>query len=393
MIQVQKKVVLTYFKTTFLLMITFFLGVVLATGVARLLEKSKDKSADNKPDPTDFHDVFVLKNTVRKDKEVLPENIIVIRIHKDEVPEGVVKTYQQIDGRTVRSEIPRGMVLLDEFFDAKIARKTVDGFLPPGYFSVGIRVREVVVAGQSSISSVFPGDQVDIIVVQKNTKKEGESDEFVLLEKIPVIDMFWDRDEDFRRDEKKGTVSLLLSDSQRKNLEEKCQGETKIRLRICPPTETQVISMSQPQNPVERANSSSFYQTADQPPLISDSLNDVAYPIEIVFRNKQELKPIQHNELQTPSFRGVPEESYGDKNAKNASDSVIGKLNSATKPDSSLPVPRYSSFYDIANKKGNSNMRWRTVVPQSPLVFELRPNSMTQARGIYQENGVYYSVE
>jgi len=390
--QLQKNVFLTYFRTTFLLLLTFFLGAVIATGVARMLEKSKDAIADNKPDPTDFCDVFVLKNTIREGKEISPENIIVVRLPKNEVPRSAVKTYQQIDGCVAQSEIPLGTVLRDESFVSRITQNAANGFIPPGYHSVAIRIHEAAVDGPSGISAVLPGDQVDIILVQKNAEKDDEPEEFVLLEKIPVIDAFWDEIGDFQRNEKKGIVSLLLSDSQRKNLEEECHRETKIRLRICPPMETQMVGESQPQHPADSVTHD-FYQTGNPPELLSQSLKDDTRPIEIVFCNNQEFMPIHHNELQIPSFRGVPSESYGDKNAKIPPVSTTEKPNSVHPPGGSPPVPRYSSFFDAASQKGHGNTLWRAVPPQSPLVFEARSGSDTRTRGIYQENGVYYSVK
>jgi len=392
--QMQKNVFLTYFKTTFLLIITFCLGCFIATSVARLLDKSKDSEIVNKPDPTDLRSVFALKNTVHNGKEISPENIIVVQLHKNEVPRTAVKTYQQIEGRVIRSEIPQGTILLDEYFVPHITKNPNNGFIPPGFHSVAIQIHEAVIDGQSSISAVLPGDQVDVIIVQQDEDKDDVLNEFVLLEKIPVIDTVWDEIGVFRKNEQKGTVSLLLSDSQRKNLEEEYQNATKIRLRICPPVETQTVSALQPQSPVKLVTSSDFYQTGNQPELISRSLGDDTPPIEIVFRNKQELKPINHKDFQIPSFRGIPADTYADANAGISSASALDKQKSIAKPDYSPSVSRYSSFFDAAGgNKGKNGTQWRAVVPQPPLVFEARPNFDTQARGIYRDGGVYYSVD
>ena len=392
--QMQKNVFLTYFKTTFLLIITFCLGCIIATGVARMLEKSKDFAADNKSDPADFRDVFVLKNTIREGKEILPENVIVVQLHKQEVPRTAVKTYQQIDGRAAKSEILQGTVLLDEYFVPQITKNTASGFIPPGFHSVTIQVYELAVDGQNNISSVHPGDQVDIIIVQKKAEKDDEvSDEFVLLENIPVIDTFWDETEEFQRNGKKGMVSLLLSDSQRRNLEEGYQNAMKIRLRICSPVGTQTFSRSQPQSPANLAVYGDFYQTGNQPELLSQSLREDISPIEIVFQNKKELMPVNHIEMQIPSFRGIPAKSYATENVGISPVTTADMQKPVDKPGFNPPVPGYSSFYDIASHKSNSNSQWRAVVPRSPVVFEARPGLGTQVHGIYRDGDVYYSVQ
>jgi Flp pilus assembly protein CpaB len=399
----QKKVFLTYFKTTFLLIATFFLGAVIATGVARLMDKSKTVVVNSKPNPTDFRDVFVLKNTVREGKEILPENVIVARLHKNEVPRGVVKTYQQIDGRAVRAEISQGTVLLDEYFVPQITQNAVNGFIPPGFHAVTIQVHEMAADGQSNISAVIPGDQVDVIIVQKTAEDDGKSSELVLLEKIPVIDTYWDAIGDFQSHEKKGTVSLLLSDSQRKNLEVECQDGAKIRLRVCSPAETQIANSSQPRHPESLNTTNNFYQTGNSPELLSRSINNSPSQgdIEIVFygntnqntgHSGQELK-IHHNELQIPPFHGIPVESYADKNTGVLPASAIAKPNPIAPPDLNRPAPRYLSYYDASAQKKNRATQWQTVIPRSPVVYEAQPDKETQTRGLYQENGVYYSVD
>jgi Flp pilus assembly protein CpaB len=390
--QMQKNVFLTYFKTTFLLIATFLFGLVVATGVARTLEQSKNTVVGVKPNPVDFRDVFVLKNTVREGEEIFPENVKVARLHKNEVPRGVVKTYQQIDGRAARVEISQGTVLLDEYFVSQIPQNSVLGFIPPGFHSVTVQVHEVTVDGQNNLSAVQPGDQVDIIIVQQNTGQDDKSREFVLLENIPVIGTFWDTIGGFQSHEKRGTISLLLSDSQRKNLEEGYQDGTKIRLRICSPEGIQTVSGFQPHPPTDLMTHD-FYQTGHQPELISQSLRDDASPIEIVFRNKQELKPMNHNELQIPSFRGIPVESYADKTANISPVSTMDQQKDLNSLNISPPVPRYSSFFDASSQTAHGTSPWKPAVPRSPLVFEARPNPVTQARGIYRDGGVYYSFE
>ena len=359
-----------------------------------MLDKSQDPAADNKPDPEDLCDVFVLKTPVREGMEILPENILVVQLCKSAVPRGVVKTFQQMDGRAAKSEIPRKTVLLDEYFVQHITPSPAKGFIPPGFHAVRIRIHEVATDGPSDIFAVQPGDQVDIIVVHQTLQKDDPSDEFVLLEKIPVIDTFWEEAGDIQRNEKKGTVSILLSDSQRKNLEEEYQSAMKIRLRICSPVGTQTAGKSQLHGQADLVTRN-LYQSDNQPPLISQSLKEDASPIEIVFRNKQELQRINQDVLQIPSFHGIPAESYADVNAENLPVSANDKTKSVVQPDLSLSGPRYSSFFDAAGgRKGNSNPTpWRAVVPRSPLVFEARPILDTQARGVYRDGGVYYSVE
>ena len=404
--QLQKNVFLTYFKATTLLIATFCLGCIVASGVARLLEISKIPIADNnKPDPANSRDVFVLKNSIREGREIMPEDVIVVQQYIDNVPRGAVKAYHQIEGRTVKAELPKGTLLLDEYFIAKTAATDATGFIPPGFHSVPILIQEPAIVGVNSQSPVVPGDQVDVIIVQKDVETGDESGEIVLLEKIPVLDTLWDEIGDSQRQGKKGTVSLLLSDSQRKNLLDEFQDGTKIRLRICPPVKTQTVT--QPQYPIHLANSRNFYQTGNQPDLISRSLDSLTSSdgIAIVFHNSndqhsgdsaltgQALRPVNQNELQLPVLRGVPIDSQAGKNSPLSQVSSIDKSQSAISPVENRPVPRYSSFYDSSGQYGHANTQWHVTHPPSPLVYEARPESETQARGVYREGSVYYSVE
>ena len=388
--QLQKNVFLTSIKTAFFLIATFFFGCIIATCVARMLDQSKDPASVHQPDPEDFRNVFVLKNTIRKGHVISPENVMIVQLHTGEVPYSAVKTFQQLDSRIAKSEITQGTVLLDEYFVPKITTSQPDGFIPPGFHSVAVQIQEVTTDGQNHVSAVQPGDQVDILVVQQNAEKGGdEPGEMVLLEKIPVLDTFWDAIGDFQRNEKKGTISLLLSDSQRQNLEENYQGGMKIRLRVCSPTETQTISELPPRSPGDLVIRD-FYQTDNQPALISDSLTGNTSSIAIVFLNKQELKPIHQRETQISSLRGV---SVGSDAVENAGISTVSGIDKQTFVDPwelKPPVPRYSSFFDASGQKGNT--QWYPVVPRSPLVFEAPTNPDTKTRGVYRNGSVYYSI-
>jgi len=403
----RNNVFLTYFKATTLLIATFCLGCIVASGVARLLEKSKIPVSEDKPHPVGSRDVFVLKNTIREGREIFPEDVIVVQQHNDKVPRGAVKAYQQIEGRLAKAELPKGTLLLDEYFVARTAASGATGFIPPGFHSVPILIHEPSVAGTNSHSAVVPGDQVDVILVQKDAETGAETGEFVLLENIPVLDALWDEIGDSQKRVKKGTVSLLLSDSQRKNLQEEFHEGTKIRLRICPPHENQTVSLSQSQNPLDLAGSPDFYQTGHQPDLISQSLENLSSPsgIEIVFRGGndrhssdselagQALRPVRHNELQISTLRGIPSQGYANANLSVLQVSSFDHSKPVSQSVDSRSAPRYSSFYDTSGHYGNANTQWRVTAPRSPLVFEARPESGTQARGVYREAGAYYSVE
>ncbi|MCL2119536.1 MAG: Flp pilus assembly protein CpaB [Planctomycetaceae bacterium] len=402
--QLQKNAFAAYFKATILLIATFCLGSIIASGVARLLEKTKEPVVVNKPDSVDSRDVFVLKNAIREGREILPEDVIVVPQNKDKVPRGAVKTYQQIEGRNVKLELPKGTLLIDEYFTTRIATSISKGFIPPGYHSVPILIQEPATVATSSHSAVLPGDQVDVIIVQKDTETGDESDEFVLLEKIPVLDALWEEIGNTPKQEKKGTVTLLLSDSQRKNLQEEYQEGTKIRLRICSPDEMQTVSQPQPQDPADLADSRIFYQTDSQPDLISQSLShdSLQNGIEIIFHGNdhgktfitgQALRPVDQNEPLIPAFRGIPTESYGEVNSPVAQVSAIGKSQTANTPEEIRPVPGYLSFYDASGQYGNARVQWHVTVPRSPVVYEAHPGFETQVRGVYREGSVYYSAK
>jgi len=399
--ELRKNVFQTYFKSAIMLMAAFFLGSIIASGVARLVEKTKDAVADKKLAQVDTCDTFVLKNTIREGREILPEDVSIVPLQKEKVPRGTVKTYQQIEGRTAKVELRKGTLLLNEYFVAKTAAINARGYIPPGYHSVSIQIHEPVV-GTKNHPTVLSGDQVDVILVQKDTETGDESKEYVLLEKVPVLDAVWEEIDETQKFLKKGCVSLLLSDLQRKNLQEEFQeGTTIIRLRICPANTNQTASV---RNSLESADSSVFYQTDSQPDLISQSLSNSMPQSEIslVFLNSnvlagmnsesagQALRPINQNELKIPAFREIPAESYAEANMPVTHVSAINKSASTQQPVENRPERKYASFFDPSSQYGKAN-KWVTV-PRPTVVYEARPDSQVQARGVYREGNVYYSV-
>ena len=405
--QIQKKVLLTYFKTTTLLITTFCLGCIIAAGVARLLENDKNIASNAKPVPSDdceVREVFVLKNMVRDGNKIFPGDVLVVHRPKDMVPSGAVKTYQQIEGRSVKVELPQGTVLLDEYFVARLASSQAKGFIPPGYHSVQVHICEQVTDRLKKNSVVRPGDQVDVIIVNANEETGEKSGEHVILEKIPVIDTLWSELDESRQFDKNGSVTLLLSELQRKNLQDKFQEGMTIRLRICPQVEAKAFSELQPQDTFDMADSHNFYQTERQPYLISQSLTS-GLPegdIEIVFRNNahqhdntptfQVLKPVTLSSSHIPVLRGILENSYANESQAVSQVSAVGKSKPIISPVENRPIPRYLSFYDPLGHKPNGTAQWQ-IVTHSPVVYEARPDFQTQTRGVYREGSVYYSAE
>jgi len=159
----------------------------------------------------------------------------------------------------------------------------------------------------------------------------------------------------------------LLSDLQRQNLLDESLNGMKIRLRVCSATTipTQTAEMLPPPSYWDKPSPYVARQAA------TESLGQVrgdGGKIEIIFHPKQ----VNEDKLQTKE----PNVSAGVRNSKTEGSS-----------------PRYLSYFDADGKKGNANMQWQVVAPNSPVVYEGRSDVETQARGIYREGGVYYSVQ
>ena len=385
----------TFFKPAILLFTTFLLGCFMAKGLERLLEKNNVPQIAGKPAVAeDSRDVFVLKSSVREGGEIFPADVIVVRRHQDQVPPGAVKSWRQIEGRNVKVELAQGTLLREEHFVAKSVVNNTLGFIPPGYHSVPIEIREPAFDGTKQLVTVLPGDQVDMILKHvRDTETDDTSKEFVLLEKIPVLDAVWNAGDDARILEKIGVVSLLLSDSQQKRLQEEIQEGTKIRLRVCPPDERQTVGQSQSPNLKNPAEPSLFYQSGGRHELISQSLDGSAPldEITIVFRGNKTASPGQtfgeeprylratEIGLQSAEFRT---QSTGSVSPKPTSDADVLSMKSG-----------YLSFYDPNGRYGNAAMQWQPVAPRSPLVYAASPDSESRPRGVYREGGTYYSAE
>ena len=395
MTQVQKNVYLTYFKTVVFLTMTFCLGVVLATGIGKVLNK---KDVTKIPvAPESLCDVFVLKSDISKGCEVLPEHFIVVQQLKDETPRGAIKTYQQIENRTAKTELMKGTLLLDDFFVTRASQSDQLGYIPPGYHSVTIQVYESENNGENSIRSMQPGDQVDIVAVQRDSETGENLNEILLLEKIPVLEMVAINSNDTYGMEKKGVVALLLSDLQKKLLQDEIKEEMKIRLRICPTNETQTANEPRPQTLPQTVNNPDF---SNGPETLSQTLsrNGSYGSITIEYKNSvgQPLKPLQQNELNVQTFRDIPMESYAKHVVAGVSTSTHSMSLDNALPNNKLvqsrPAPRYLSYYDKSRKIDNSDMQWRDLSQRLPLVYEAPSGTQTQARGVYREGGVYFSA-
>lgn len=402
--QVPDKTFLPYFKAAILLIVTFCLGYVMATGIARLLDR-KDV-ANDRPAPENLRDVFVLKGDVGKGREISPDDFVVVQQPKANTPRGVVKTFQQIEGRASKMELAKGTVLLDDYFVPKMSQNNVAGYIPPGYHSVTVQVYESDGDQENSIRSMRPGDQVDILAMQTDPETGEKLDEILLLERIPVLETITQENDELAGNEKKGAVALLLSNSQKKHLQDEINEDMKIRLRICPTSETQTAGESGSQSLRQMVDRSTYSgktsaSYGSRSRNLSQTFNHGDITIE--FQNQktaaedyesagQVLKPLLWDELQIPAFREVPTENVMG-NTTLSQGSILDNRLATTKLVQDRPAPRYSSFYDSTGQNGNTDMQWHVLSPRPPVVYEAKPGSQSQARGVYREGGVYISAE
>ena len=395
MSQLRKKVILTRSRGVILIFAAFGLGFVIATGIAQMLEKPKTSTEIVNPD--DMREVFVAKKDIRNGSELRPEDFIVAHYSKETVPKGAVKTFQQIEGRTTKVLLPKGTILIDDYFVSRTAKSGDPGFIPPGFSSVPVQVYEPSLAQSDDNYAMSPGDRVDVVITQINEETGEVFEEFVLLKEVTVLETNWAEESDHI--EKKGEVNLLLSDIQKKDLHAELNENTIIRLRICPTEPSQTAGES-----LLQKNSAPTTQPSPLMEMVSSEQQ-----ITVVFGDKNRrmdekntttqasgkvLRLADPSELQVATLRGIPEESYTREYTVASQKSILDNSRSPNKLSTVKPGPRYTSFYDSYGQQNQTEMRWQVVVPRSPVVFEAQDRtSPTQPRGVYRQGGVYVSAE
>jgi Flp pilus assembly protein CpaB len=402
MSQSRKNLFLTRTKSVIFIFVAFVLGFAIATGVGKVLRKVEPTAVAD-ADTTEFRSVFVLKKDIRAGQAVAPEDFIVSQYSKDKVPKGSVKTFQQIEGRNAKLEISKGSVLIDDYFVSRTVKSTTAGFVPPGYHSVPVRVYEPLLNESDTAYTMSSNDRVDVIIVQTDEETGETSGEFVLFEKILVLNAKWENEEDST--EKKGEVDLLLSDLQKKDLQAELSGNITVRLRICPPDSAQAVGGSSQK---DQQHSGYVSGLGNQPTSLAQSLPADAQ-ITVVFGDKfrntneaetvtqasgQVPKAIGSQDLRSVMLRDIPQESYTQEYSPNLLKPTLDNLSPAPTLSSGRPVQKkYKSFYDSDDDQGTPDMQWQPV-PHPPVIFEA-PNQAppAQVRGVYRGHEGYISVQ
>ena len=200
-------------KSLFLLVVALGCGVVASIGITRVMA---NRSTGPVAQEVETQPVFVVKEDVPLGNVLTSEKLKLEQWPKGKVPEGVLGTLEEIEGRRPRTKLFAGEPVLDVKLLSK--GESAGGAapqIPVGYRSVPVKVDEV----SGGAAMILPGDRVDVLVYAKANCKEGIRTTMTktILQDIRVfaVDSVWTLESDESGQSIRAkTISLLLTPEQ-----------------------------------------------------------------------------------------------------------------------------------------------------------------------------------
>ena len=200
-------------KSLLLLVVALACGVVASIGITRVMA---NRSSTTVVQDVETQPVFVVKEDIPLGNVLTSDKLKLEQWPKGKVPEGVLGTLEEIEGRRPRTKLFAGEPVLDVKLLSK--GESAGGAapqIPVGYRSVPVKVDEV----SGGAAMILPGDRVDVLVYAKANCKEGIRTTMTktILQDIRVfaVDSVWtlEADESGQSIRAK-TISLLLTPEQ-----------------------------------------------------------------------------------------------------------------------------------------------------------------------------------
>lgn len=199
-------------KTMILFVIAVGCGLVASIGVSQYM-------ADNNGGATiDTEKIFVAVTNIPIGEALSAQNVKLEEWPRDRVPEGAVRTFEELEDRFPRNRLYAGEPILGAKLMSSRDRGNTAMTIPEGF-----RVASVKVSVESSVSGlVQPGDRVDLVVFLRKSAEVPETGTKTILRDVNVfsVDGETERisDEDTGQARNVRTVSLLVRPEQANKL-------------------------------------------------------------------------------------------------------------------------------------------------------------------------------
>jgi pilus assembly protein CpaB len=188
-------------KSIFLIAVSLGFGLVAAVGITQVMGRNKTEPVVAVPK----HPVLVAVQDLDINTELAPEMFVEEQWPLEYIPEGVVTSVEEIEGKVVTARVGKnGTVFLSNLVNKSEIREKQ---IPAGYKVFGIQLG----SDDHLYGLLEPGDLVDLIAVFRNSKQTGPSS-LTFLRKVRIfsIGSHTSKDPDNRAGVKGNTVVGLL---------------------------------------------------------------------------------------------------------------------------------------------------------------------------------------
>lgn len=148
-------------KSMILILVSLGFGAVAAVGMVQVISHSSGTQEEERIP------VLVALDDLNIKDELTVDNVQIELFPVSLVPEGVVTSWEEADGKKIMARVPRGMPIMQEMILDKHALTDVE--VPPGYKVIAINVD----ARDSFHGLLKPGHRVDVIAI----RSIGDSDQ------------------------------------------------------------------------------------------------------------------------------------------------------------------------------------------------------------------------
>ena len=298
-------------KSLIMLVVALACGVVASIGITKVMA---NRSTATVVQEVETQPVFVVKEDIPLGNVLSSEKLRLEQWPKGKVPEGVLSTLEDIEGRRPRTKLFAGEPVLDVKLLSK--GESAGGAapqIPVGYRSVPVKVDDV----SGGASMILPGDRVDVLVYAKANCKEHIRTTMTktILQNVRVfaVDSVWtlEADESGQSIRAK-TISLLLTPEQTERVM-LAHELGKIRLALRSPNDNEEADLPDKGHQVGQIFGDSQMADIEKDSLLGsilDAQSEVPVTVEPVVteRPSHTVRVISGNEVQEVVMQSQVEE-------------------------------------------------------------------------------------
>jgi len=201
-------------KSIVLLLLALGCGLVASIGISQVMESRKNQGPSDEMQP-----ILVAAADINPMDKFTPEALKLEEWPKSKVPQGALTSYQELEGKHLRSKLYKGEPVLAAKLAGQNDMLDASGHIPKGFVLCAVKVDPVSASG----SLIRPGDRVDVLVYMGRNGNAGvaENSTRTILQDISVFavdTMYMGRENDKDAANNAKTVSLLVTLNQAEKL-------------------------------------------------------------------------------------------------------------------------------------------------------------------------------